>query len=392
MYEMVILVCIVFLHMPKQPVQFLTKNQQRELQMIETLPPSFSLGKKPPKVKSRRKRPLPQKPKCKVKRSLPTESIFQQPTIRVIPCPQSLHFSLDLLKGKTYIQKMASLYAMKPHIYICSFWKETSSLSSVATKVATIKKECKDYLQKNQKYRWILKRFITLWRLKHLRQLNDVDPITLNSIVQPISVVCFATRGKYVFEASSFLHEIHQKLLQSNGQIPAPVFPRNPLTNQDLSYGQLVSIYNQCLQYGKMKWSFQGFYHARFSIRLFLILHRKSLRVNAVKTVLNTHDNYEGIDMLLDFIETQHEEHEIPYNHFIYRWCVYHLPCEKRISQWRELCRSWYEKDILLDEQIEKQHAFDCIARQSVFFCNPPYELIAKRQLILNKKKEKHHV
>lgn len=396
LYEMVLVFSIVYIHMPKRPVQFLSKIQQWKLRMLQTPSASFSMGVNPITKKSKRKQSLYEyKPKSKPKRIItvrPAESLFQQKSVRVIPCPQQLCFSIDMLKGKTHVQKMTSLQAMKPHIYVCAFWKEASSLTSVASRLATLKKECKEYLLKNQIYRWRLKRFLTLWRLRHLRQLNDVDPITLSPFEQPITIVSFPTRGKYVFEASSFIQEIHQKLLRSDGQIPNPVFPRNPLTNQDLTYGQLVSVYNQCLQYGKMKWTFQGFHHARFSLPLFLNLYRKSLRVNAVKTILNTHDNYEGMDMLLDFIEREHEEHETPFNLFIYRWSIYHLPNEKRITQWRELCRSWYEKDILVEGALEKQVALDRIHQQSLAFCNPPNDLIAKRQFLLNKKKESHNV
>jgi hypothetical protein len=396
LYEIVLVFSIVYIHMPKRPVQFLSKIQQWKLRMLQTPLASFSMGVNPIIKKSKRKQSLyDSKPKSKPKRRItvrPEESLFQKQSVRVIPCSKQLCFSIDMLKGKTHVQKMTSLQAMKPHIYVCAFWKETSTLTSVASKLATIKKECKEYLLKNQICRWRLKRFLTLWRLRHLRQLNDVDPITLSPFEQPIIIVSFPTRGKYVFEASSFVHEIHQKLLRSDGQIPTPVFPRNPLTNQNLTYGQLVSVYNQCLKYGRMKWTFQGLYHARFSLPLFLTLYRKSLRVNAVKTILNTYDNYDGMDMLIDFIERQHEEHESPCNLFIYRWSICHLPNERRINQWREFCRSWYEKDILLEEQTEKQAAFARIQSQTMAYCNPPNELIAKRQFLLNKKKESHHV
>jgi hypothetical protein len=141
-----------------------------------------------------------------------------------------------------------------------------------------------------------------------------------------------------------------------------------------------------------MKWAFQGFYHARFYIPLFLTLNRKSLRINAVKTVLNNHDSYEGMDMLLDFIEREHEEHELPCNTFIYRWSLYNLPNEKRIAKWRDICRSWYEKDILIDEKAEKEVQLNRIHQESATLCTPPHDLLAKRQFLLNKKKESHNV
>lgn len=234
-------------------------------------------------------------------------------------------------------------------------------------------------LHYNQDLRWRFKRFFTSLRIKRFRKLNDKDPITLDPIKQPIVLHSFPQRITYVFEAQSFTRHIHKQLLSNDGQIPTPIQPRNPFTNNELTTAQLLAVINQSIRYGYTSWAFQAFRMCCFHLETFSILHSKPLRLNAFRTTMAKKEDYDAIDTLYDFIKTQHVEHGLTFHPSLYKWALHNVPNETRIQDWRKLCIQWYETEILTDDPDVKADIFYKIARRTIPLCDSPTDLKQKR-------------
>ena len=241
---------------------------------------------------------------------------------------------------------------------------------------------------RNQLLRWVFKRFLNRWRTKRFKKINEVDCITLNPIQKPITIVNFPTRVIYTFESDAILEHIHKKLLHHDGQIPEPLLPQNPFTNEKFSAFQLIEIHNQAKKYGRIHWSYALFSKSQFSVDTFLKYHRKTLRIHALKSILFHQNDWDGIDLLLNFIESQHYHHGAEFNKEIYRWFLYRWADEAKITRWRDLCFEFYREEILADDDGTREGCFFAITAKTGSLCAPPSDLLAKRAIFLGLKKD----
>lgn len=309
---------------------------------------------------------------------------------RILPCKSSICFTIDLLKGTTFFAKMKEVDEIGlPFLAPNSKLSPNHKISEVLLeRLTTLKSECKKILVKNQQLRWKFKHFVTLWRIKRMKKVNDTDFVTMIPIENPVSIAIFSTNSIYTFEAGSILREIHKKLLHHDGQIPHPLYPRNPYTNQQFTILQMIQLHKQCKERGQSIWSFELFAKYRYNLDLFLQYERKVLRINAIKSLLANLSDWHGHDLLLNFIETQHEEHELPFQKLVYAWSIHHIPDEERIRKWKLLCSEYYINDILAEDQSDKDFSYFIVCDRSTGLCSYPSELFAKRTLFLQMKKD----
>ena len=309
---------------------------------------------------------------------------------RLLPCDIQSAFLIDQLPGVTFLQKMLSLKE-----YGRNFQEAKSELFPLYTasptllkSICELKKKVKPLLLENQKLRWRFKRFLSVWRLKRFHVINDTDFITLSPIATPIKIANFALRSIYLFEPASILNHMHKQLLHHDGSIPEPISPRNPYTNAPFSLCELVTLRNACKQFGLSSWTLEGFAKSKYDIDIFLQYQRKPLRMNAMKTILYNFSHYEGKELLLNFIESQHEEHQAVFRKQLYRWFLLHMPEEVKVCKWRSICLEYYEQDILAEDDIGRETAFLRIKPKTGTLCSPPHDLEAKRSLFLRCKKD----
>lgn len=307
--------------------------------------------------------------------------LLHNTTWRLIPCTLEEKFAIDILQGNTYIQKKKSLEDSLEFI-------RKNQDKKFKNECLKKKKQCEALLLQNQLLRWLFKRFVNRWRTKRFKKINEVDCITLNPIQKPIFIVNFTNRVIYTFESDSILQHIHKKLLHHDGQMPEPLLPQNPFTNEKFSVFQLIEIYNQANQYGKIPWSYALFSKSQYSIDNFLKYHRKTLRIHALKSILFHQGDWDGIDLLLNFIESQHYHHGAEFNKEIYRWFLYRWADEGKITIWRELCFEFYKEQILADDDGSREGCFFAIAVKTGSLCAPPSDLFAKRAIFLGLKKD----
>jgi hypothetical protein len=337
----------------------------------------------------RRKRDLQRKKEKEreERRNQPRRAFVPKPLWRILPCDFQLSFFIDTLHGNTFFEKMNSieefgdLFQKKSPLF--PKYKPNPALLQ---SIQLLKKEGKAKLAENQILRWKFKRFVSNWRLRHFKVINENDCITLSPIERPVRLYNFPTRSIYTFESASILQDIHKKLLHHCGQIPNPLFPRNPFTNETFTLPQLLSIYQQCKRFGHSSWILEAFCKSNLSIPTLLMVQRKALRLHALKSILYDFSDYEGNALLLNFIESQHEEHTAIFNKGLYRWCLLKLPEEPKIQTWRGLCKKYYEEDILAEDDMERDECYIRISRKTGHLCAPPHDLLAKRNLLLHSK------
>ena len=95
------------------------------------------------------------------------------------------------------------------------------------------------------KIRWAMKKLMNLWRLKHIRVMNEEDIATQETPKKRVVFIDWKTRTSYQFEAITILRDTINRLLNHDQLFLEPLPPRNPYTNSPLSYGGLISLHDQ---------------------------------------------------------------------------------------------------------------------------------------------------
>ena len=258
----------------------------------------------------------------------------------------SIVFVISMLEGSSYPTKRRSL-----EIYGYPFLLYNTPLNSHILKT---KEEAQKLLEKNHEVRWILKRFLNRIRLRSIKQANDTDPITMSPPEQKVFLNRLKERFQYVFEADSVMRDIHKKLLRNEGQIPDPIYPRNPLTNQPLNLFEVCSLYKQCKALGKTTWALEAFAACHFDIDLFLTQFRKKLRISALQQIMKNTSDSECIELVIDFMEMQFSYYNKVFSELLCRWALHNMPDNPFISEWISLCKRYNMNEITLDDSIEK--------------------------------------
>lgn len=328
---------------------------------------TFSIGTLSPKEKRQKRKRNQVKGKT-------SGSVEPAQSWLIVPCDLQTSFSIHLLNGNSYLSKKEDLPTYDKFV--------GKSNSKFAAYCRSQKEKCRDILELNQKIRWVLKHFLTSWLVKRFKKINQTDFVTLSPIQKPVSFNHFPSRSCYTFEADSIFKDIHKKLLHHDGQIPSPLYPRNPFTNKEFQTSELLHLYLQCKQLGKTSWAFETFLKANMSTVKFAEYQRKPLRIHAIRSILYQYSSWEGIELLLNFIECHHEEHEADFKKRLYTWCLVHIPEEARIVKWRRLCFEYYESEILADDAGERDLIFFRTKAKSGSLCCPPHDLLAKMKLI----------
>ena len=349
--------------------------KQSPIHSTKMEPPSFAIGRrvqesKHQREKRLRKRRKPTGEKASVR--------YAKPSWFLLPhhLANGFEFWIAMLKGDTFLTKRKSLL---------------DDIEKAKTPTSPIQDKFRDeylikaqhvmsFLYQNQKLRWIFKKFFTKLRLQRFPSLNDVDPITLERITQPIKFPSFAQRKTYSFEANPFVKHLHNKLTHNDGHIPDPLFPKNPFTNEAFSLSQLISLIDQARKYSHTSWAIESFVSCRYDLTSFSTIHSKPLRLNALRATMANVSSWDSIDTLYDFIKIQHAFHNALFHMNLYKWAVNHAAKEKRIESWRKLCVKWYEVDILIDDADTKRDLFHVIEAKTFLMCSKPDELTSLRQ------------
>ena len=232
----------------------------------------------------------------------------------------------------------------------------------------------------NMRIRWAFKRLLNRFLAKKIQQKNEVDPVTLELPKKSVELVDISNRVKYLFEASSLLYDFHTRLLSHEEFFPMPLRLRNPLTNQELTYSQQFSIYSQLRSKGEMIWSLECLRDACFDMYIFTRDNNRKLKLHALRDSLQSKDS---VYILLDFIESQHDYHDMRFDAPTYRWALSNRQVKShRLECWKNSCLEYYTIDITNDDEEEKEKRWRLLRIQMKPLCEPIHELHQMRRML----------
>ena len=159
----------------------------------------------------------------------------------------------------------------------------------------------------------IFKNVLNIWRIYRIDKayVKDIDPITLSEPEKCITIYDVKNKRKYILDGKSLSNSINASLLYYQNAFASPLNPKNPKTNVEFTYSQLVSIYYQLQEKGELKWAFSTLKEANFNVYRWNIYNKSQLSINAIKCEINKLDTYDGKELLLDFIITKLEEYDM---------------------------------------------------------------------------------
>jgi len=217
--------------------------------------------------------------------------------------------------------------------------------------------------QTNQRIRFVLKMFVNRIRLRKFKVANDVDPATFEIPTKPVDIVDWTQKKIYRFEASSLLGDIRTRLQHHDYLFPDPLTPRNMVTNLPFTLFQTINVYEQLMKWGYMHWTLESLRHAEYNISRFALLNHKQLSLKALdQSVFASNDK----ELLLDFIELQHQYHGFLFDERLYKWAINSKSCQqtKKIEKWKKYCYEYHAVSNLYEDPGEQIHRLNRI----VFF------------------------
>jgi hypothetical protein len=155
-------------------------------------------------------------------------------------------------------------------------------------------------------FRTVLQR----WRIHRIHQKEpaSVDPITLHPPVKPVTVYDLQSKMRYIYDATSLATWMESNLTHHEGGFATPLAPRNPWTNTDFRYEQLVSIYQQLQLHGELRWGLTTLRQQQFNRERWHLFHRSALTLSAIRNSLTRLDSADARELLEDFIFAKMED------------------------------------------------------------------------------------
>ena len=235
------------------------------------------------------------------------------------------------------------------------------------------------FAMRNQRIRNAFGALARRWLRAKLTTKNTEDLMTGEPAVNPITLIDWPTRSKYVFEARTILRDMTSRLLISIAMFfPSPKAPRNPYTNEVLTEGQFYSIVQQLRKAGETHWALEALYSAKYKMKEFDRDMYTKLKRTIHNSVFSNPSTDAAKDILLEFIEDEHVEHNIPYEKDIYTWAVEKQSAHYKLHEWRIQCSKFYtiqhfpSGSELDTSEIEKVHA------STKKLCVYPFTLVKK--------------
>ncbi len=210
--------------------------------------------------------------------------------------------------------------------------------------------QIRDELPRIHGHRWRLRRFLHRWRVSTLQQVNTEDIVTCEEPIHPITIVSWAQKQKWVFEASTLMRDITNRLQHHDSFFEQPQAPRNPLTNMTLNAAQVISVWNQLMNAPIPKSHvFTAFRASRLNLQAFRYEHKLSLQMHALRSTLSDFTHFEAHERVLDFISLAYDRQNAICDYDIYEYVVRNCPSNELVQRWRALCLRYHELELRYD-------------------------------------------
>ena len=228
------------------------------------------------------------------------------------------------------------------------------------------------------KLREVLVPLIFKWQIRSCLQncKNTEDPVTMEIPKKPVIIIDFKKRISFVYEASTLRRTIENRLLLSDYMFPEPSLPVNLLTNEPFTYGQLISLVNQCKKHGELSWIMESFKELNASLELFVFHNKQKLKVEAIKTFFKKNPIYLR-ETVIDYFNLESNYADLPdaqVSRFIRAYDI--NPNMPIVQQWIGITRDYYiakelNEPVLLTRIAEKTDSIlNTIYRAFLFNCD----------------------
>lgn len=247
----------------------------------------------------------------------------------------------SLVEAYTYIEDFENNYPKNSMQMGFLFTVSKSTMS-----YEEIQESLFDAFYKNQTLRWKLKKLVFHWISKKAEQVNTTDLVTVEVPRKPVYLINVYQRKKYVFEASTILKDAYTRLMNHDGLILDSKYPRNPYTNEDLSFEHCIFLHNQLRTYGATNWLWEAFARNKFSIEKLHYEFETPMRLQCLQSIFSEF-NFRAQELLVDFIVEQYESHAKypPPESILYkviRVCKNH----PFVEDWISACKDWWSYQI----------------------------------------------
>lgn len=186
-----------------------------------------------------------------------------------------------------------------------------------------------------------------LWKARKLKKANTEDLLTGEEPKRCIYLRDFKNRSEYVFEADTIHKDMYERLLQSYYTFPEPAAPRNPYTNELLTFTQFFNVMSQLYQVPgkKIHWALDALFSCSYDLTRFQNTMASKLRHALTNRIMSTPTNDIGMEVLTDFIEDCLEqtililsEQVVQQRVAVYKWAVRNLTTHPQVCKWRLAC------------------------------------------------------
>lgn len=197
------------------------------------------------------------------------------------------------------------------------------------------------WIQKDQRIRGALKRFVQLWLYRRYgsRMMNTEDPATLMEPRIPIHIYDTRVKGTYIFDAFSLRRLLQMNLTFTEWMFPEPCHPKNPLTNMPFTMPQVMHIIPKLRAANATNWWIEAYYQSKFDLKVFEKVFCIPLKLNSLTELVRNRSSEEYIEYLEEFIEDQFDIHDVEFtSHLtILKWAVAHLPNDAYMIEWAKI-------------------------------------------------------
>ena len=201
--------------------------------------------------------------------------------------------------------------------------------------------------------RRVMCRFFHGIRIRRLTRhpLNAEDPATLAPPRIPIVLYDWDARGVWYYEAASVRDQISAQLSHVSYGFPSSQSPRNPLTNKEYTYGQLLSIVRQLRAAGKTNSLVEGYAEVGCKNGVFQALHWRKIRLRNFERVYSDERSEEFREdcagFIVDLIYTLVQlEFRLEFED-LFNWAVKYAIATPYIQEWKGLYRQFQITEIL---------------------------------------------
>jgi len=225
--------------------------------------------------------------------------------------------------------------------------ENSTSIFWTSELVQVIRKE----IPKILKMRFSFKILLHHWRLRRLSQINTEDIATTEVPKKAVYIVDWISKSKHVFEASTLMRDITERLMQHDGVFDTCAHPRNPFTNTPLTQSQMISVWNQISYSGiPTSTAFSAFRQSRWNMRRFEDLYSHMLKINALRKTMSDTSHPDYMERMADFIQYVYDYESEPCNIEVYKYALLHSKRHRLLKVWAKLCTNFYEASILFSD------------------------------------------